>query len=232
MSACGNINMGSSADCDNLPPGGTAAKLTLFNFDDIQNFVEDVDGNITDIIVKPGAYGYQFLGFRNDVKKAEEVIKPEVGIPKFKHTVGFVVYENTQVQKNNVENIARGRFTAVVENKGKSELSYEVVGKEVGVEIVAGPLRNAHENGGFFVISLATPDDQGELEPKLPQTLKATPAAEESIYEATTALLDSLIQPVTPLVIETSSRTIVDDGSGERTPKRTPVLESETVAPV
>jgi len=59
----------------------------------------------------------------------------------------------------------------VVENKGKSADSIEVIGKEVGLEIVAGVIRNAHENGGFFVISLSTPDDQGELEGKLPQTL-------------------------------------------------------------
>jgi hypothetical protein len=191
--SCGTITRGSSADCDSLPPGGTNARLILFNFDDIEGFDEDSDNNITDITLKQGATGYEFLGFRNDVKKSEEVVKPEVGIPKFKHNVGFVVYENTQVQKNNVENIARGRFVAIVENKGKDNNAFEVVGKGVGLEIVAGPIRNAHENGGFFVISLSTPDDQGELEPQLPQTLKASGSTSGTQYQANLALIDSLL---------------------------------------
>lgn len=196
MADCGDIDRGSSADCNNLPPGGTQAKLLLANIDDIQEFEEDADGIITGITMKTTPtqkYFYQFLGFRNDVKKSEEVIKPDIGISKFKHNVGFVVYENSQVQKNNVENLARGRFVAIVENKGKSDNVYEVVGKNVGVEIVAGPIRDAHENGGFFTISLSTPDDQGELESKLAQTIQIAPAGEESIYEATSTYLDDLI---------------------------------------
>lgn len=186
--ACGAIERGSEADCDNIPEGGTRARLLLANYDDVESYDEDVDGNITDITLAVGAFLYEFLGFRNDVKKSEEVIKPDVGIPKFKHNVGFVVYENTQIQKNNVENIARGRFVAVVENKGKDANVFEVVGKGVGVEIVAGPIRNAHENGGFFVISLSTPDDQGELESRLPQTLLVAGGT----YAANLAFLEGL----------------------------------------
>lgn len=172
--ACGKITRGSAVDvCDDIAPGGTRARVILFNIDDVVSMAEDADGNITDIVLVDDATGHEFTGFRNDAKKSEEVIKPEIGLPKFKHNVGFVVYENTQIQKNNIENIARGRFVAVMENKGKTVDSIEVVGKEVGLEIVAGPIRNAHENGGFFVISLSTPDDQGELEGKLPQTLLA-----------------------------------------------------------
>ncbi|HET7898610.1 MAG TPA: hypothetical protein VFL47_13085, partial [Flavisolibacter sp.] len=160
------------------------------NYDEVAGYTEDSDNNITDIDMAGGAYAYEFLGFRNDVKKSEEVVKPEVGVPKFKHNVGFVVYENSQLQKNNVENIARGRFVAIVENKGKDENSFEVVGKGVGVEIVAGPIRNAHENGGFFVISLSTPDDQGELEPQLPQTLLAGGSGSGSVYQNNLAFID------------------------------------------
>jgi hypothetical protein len=170
--ACGLIDRGSAVDiCDDIAPGGTRARVVLFNIDEIESFTEDADGNITAITLVSGATGFEFTGFRNDAKKSEEVIKPDIGLPKFKHNAGFVIYENTQIQKNNIENLVRGRFVALIENKGKTVDSIEVVGKEVGLEIVAGPIRNAHENGGFFVISLSTPDDQGELEGKLPQTL-------------------------------------------------------------
>jgi hypothetical protein len=189
--ACGSITRGSEADCDNIPEGGTRARLLLANYDDVIDMDEDSDGNITSIEMADGAFMYEFLGFRNDVKKSEEVIKPEIGIPKFKHNVGFVVYENTQVQKNNVENIARGRFIAVVENKGKDANVFEVVGKGVGVAIVAGPIRNAHENGGFFVINLATPDDEGDLESRLPQTLLAAGSGDP--YENNLNYLEGLL---------------------------------------
>lgn len=186
--ACGTITRGSVVDeCEDIPPGGTRARLLLANIDDIVSYTEDVDNNITAITFSGGAGFYEFTGFRNDVKKSEEVIKPEIGIPKFKHNVGWVIYENTQIQKNNIENIVRGRFVAVVENKGKDANSFEVVGKDVGLEIVAGPIRNAHENGGFFVISLSTPDDQGELEGQLPQTLLDTD------YATTLAYVDGLV---------------------------------------
>lgn len=186
--ACGTITRGSVIDeCDDIPPGGTRARLLLANIDEIVSYTES-DDVITAITFDGSAGFYEFTGFRNDVKKSEEVIKPEIGIPKFKHNVGWVIYENTQVQKNNIENIVRGRFVAVVENKGKDETSFEVVGKEVGLEIVAGPIRNAHENGGFFVLSLSTPDDQGELEGKLPQTLFVSPD-----YAATLAYLETLV---------------------------------------
>jgi hypothetical protein len=189
--ACGSITRGSQADCDNIPEGGTRARLLVANYDDILTWTEDADGNITDFTLAPGAFLYEFLGFRNDVKKSEEVIKPDVGIPKFKHNIGWVIYERTQLQKNNVENIARGRFIAFAENKGKDADVIEVVGKGVGLEIVAGPIRNAHENGGFFVLSLSTPDDQGELESRLPQTLQI--AGSGSIYENNLAFLDGLL---------------------------------------
>jgi hypothetical protein len=190
--ACGSITRGSEADCDNIPEGGTRARLILFNYDEVLRYEQDTDGNITDIELTAGAYGYEFLGFRNDVKKSEDVLKPDVGIPKFKHTIGFVVYENTQIQKNNVENLARGRFVAIVENKGKDENVMEVVGKGVGLEIVAGPIRNAHENGGFFVLNLSTPDDQNETESRLPQTLQITTSGD--IYAANLAFIESVLE--------------------------------------
>lgn len=189
MAGCGSIDKGSSVDCDEIPVGGTRARLLVANIDDIVSYTETGDGTITAITLDSGKFFYEFMGFRNDVKHSQDVIKPDIGIPKFKHNVGWVVYENTQIQKNNVENLVRGRFVAIVENKGKDANSFELVGKDVGVEIVAGPIRNAHENGGFFVISLSTPDDQNETENKLPQTVLVTN------YAGTLAYLETKTSP-------------------------------------
>lgn len=185
--SCGTITIGSAADCANLPVSGTRARAIAFNYDDVESYTEDADGNITAITLVSGATGYEFVGFRNDVKKSDEVLKPDTGVSQFKHNCGWVIYERTQVQKNNVEALARGRFVVIVEHKGKDATVFEVVGKGVGVEIVAGPIRNAHENGGFFVMSFSTPDDIGEFEPKLPQTLIVTD------YPTTLAYVNALL---------------------------------------
>lgn len=193
--ACGSITTGSVIDsCDDIPAGGTRARLILMNLDEIEDFDTDADGNISSITMASGKYAYEFLGFRNDVKKSEEVLKPEIGIPKFKHNAGFVIYENTQLQKNNIEKLTRGRVVAIIENKGKGENAFEVAGITVGLGIVAGAIRNAHENGGYFVLSLSTPDDEGELEPKLMQTLLVSGSG-DSAYTANLAYVDALLAP-------------------------------------
>ena len=168
--SCGYIDRGSNADCENLPPGGTRARFVVVNFEDITGWTESTaDGRITGFTQTSGTQGYEFTGFRNDMKKTDEVVNPGIGLNQLKHGCGWVIYERTQVQKNNIEKLVRGKFIVFAENKGKDADAFEVIGKDVGVEIVPGVIRNAHENGGFFVISMATAE--GEFESKLPQTL-------------------------------------------------------------
>lgn len=168
----GKIDRGSTVDnCDDLPSGGTRARLILINYDDIERFYTSDTGVILSIVMYAGKVGYEFTGFRSDVKKSEEVVKRELSNKRFTHSVGFVVYESTQVQKNNIRNLARGRFVAIVEINGKDENSIEVLGKEVGVAIVGGVIRDAQENGGFFIFNFSTPDNGVEFEKKLPQNL-------------------------------------------------------------
>lgn len=165
------IDRGSSVECDEIPEGGTRARLILINYDDIERFYFSDIGVITSIEMKANKQGYEFLGFRTDVKKSDEVVKRELSNKRFKHSVGFVVYEVTQLQKNNLRGLARGRFVGIIENKGKTDDSIEVLGKDVGLAIVGGVIRDAHENGGLFILNLATPDNGVEFERKLPQTL-------------------------------------------------------------
>ncbi len=188
---CGAIDRGSSADCDNLPVGGTEARMILMNNADISDYDMDADGNITDITLNPGASAYEFIGFRNDMKATQEALTPDVGPTRFKHGVGLNIYEMTQLQKNNIEKLARGNVVAIVENRGKDANAHEVFGKGVGLQIVPGVLRNAHENGGLYVLSLATPDGEGLTEPKLPQTLVV--AGSGSTYENNLAFIDTLL---------------------------------------
>lgn len=167
---CDRITIGSQADCEDLPEGGTRARLILINYRDVVSITEDNNGIITSIELEDGKTGYEFLGFRADIKKVDSVFKTVLK-GRFKHSVGFVIYERTQVQKNNVKALAKGRFIAIIENRGKGENSIEVVGKNVGLRIVGGVIRDAYDNSGMFVMQLQTPDNDAEFEKKLPQNL-------------------------------------------------------------
>ena len=208
--SCGTITRGSTiAECEELPPAGTRSRLILINFEDVVRIYTNDDQKIVAITLRSqvsggieldaeldaefsdavifGAGGFEFTGFRNDVKKSEEVVKREKSKQRFTHSVGFVVYEVDQLQKTNLKRMARGRFLAIVESKGETEDSIEVLGRECGLQIVEGQIRNAHENGGVFIINLATPDNGVEFERKLPQTLGTS-------YENGLSIIDDLLQ--------------------------------------
>lgn len=189
--SCGRITRGSVVEeCDDIPPGGTRARLLLANKDDITGYTVGVDDEITAITFAADTGFYEFTGYRaNEVGKTEEVIKPEIGMPKFKHGTRFIIYENTQIQKNNIENIVRGSMIALIENNGKDANAFELLGKDIGLSVVAGEIRNATTNGGYFVVNLATPDDEGVLEPDLAKTVTLG----QSTYTAILAAVDALI---------------------------------------
>lgn len=182
--ACDNITTGDNVDCDNIPSGGTKALAVVLNYDDVLGYTTDVNGKVLTITKAAGKQAFAFVGFRNDVKKSEEVVTPEIGLNNFKHNAGWVIYSRTQVQKNNIERLSRGRFIVILENKGQDPDAIEILGLDSGVQIVAGPIRNAYENGGFFVVNFSTLE--GDTESKLPQTLGST-------YLAGKALRDGLL---------------------------------------
>lgn len=170
--SCGRITQGSViTECDDLPQSGTRARLILLNYEDVRRIYTNDDGKIVEIELAPNTNGYEFTGLRNDVRKSEESQKTTQNKKRFAHRCGFVIYEVDQIQKLNIKDIARGRFIAIVESKGEDEDSIELLGRDCGLAIVGGQIRNAHETNGVFVINLSTPDNGIEFEKKLPQTI-------------------------------------------------------------
>ncbi len=183
--SCGRITRGSDAECDNLPESGTRARLILINYRDVESIEEDENGIITAINLIDGTFGYEFLGFRSDVQKIDGVVRTKKK-NRFSHEVSFIVYELDQLQKNNIQRMARGRFLAIAENRGQDENSIEVLGKNVGMQLVGGVIRDAHENGGLFTLQLSSPQNGIEFETKLPQTLGYS-------YDEALIIIDNLL---------------------------------------
>jgi len=172
--SCGTITLGSFPDCDNPLKAGTQPRLFLINYDDLTSTTASATtpNLITAMTFASNSVAYVFEGFKTDIKPVQEVVAPGNGANQLKHSVGFVVYEMNQIQKNNLQRVAKGRFIAVVENKGKNADSFEVYGLGSGMEIVPGVVRDSYANGGGYLIQLATMDE--EFETKLPQTLFST----------------------------------------------------------
>jgi len=171
---CGTITIGSINDCDNPLKSGTQSTMYLANYDDLVSVTlsPSTPNLITALTFVSSTVMYVFEGFKQDVKPTQEVIAPSNGSNQLKHALGFIIYQISQLQKNNIQRIAKGNFIAIVENKGKDANSFEVYGLGSGLQIVPGVVRDTYANGGGYIISLATLE--GEFEPKLPQTLFST----------------------------------------------------------
>src|SRR6185369_6411113 len=197
----GLITVGSEPDCNNMQPSGTRSRLILMNYSDVNRIYSDDYGRVVSIAMKPEKFAYEFFGFRSDVKKIDEVVKREKSKQRLKHSVSFIIYEEGQDQKNNIRGIVKGRVIAIVESNGKTNDSIEILGRECGLAIVEGQIRNAYENAGLFTINLSTPNNGIEFETKLPQTVGVD-------YQDGLSIIDDILTPLSPLTVDNTIVTI------------------------
>lgn len=185
---CGSITEGSSADCENLPAGGTRARAIVFNYDEVAEITKDENGVITAIELIDGAFGYEFTGLGNSFQKSEDFSRSTTtGIGRFKHKNSIIIYKRTQAVKEQVKKFGNGRFMVVLFNRGEDNDAIELAGEDVGVELQAGEIRNAYANDSFFVLNMATPEGEIENESAPMRSVFITS------NEATIAMLEALL---------------------------------------
>jgi hypothetical protein len=185
--ACGEILIGSEADCENLPAAGTKAVAYVYNYNDWEEPTV-VDGKITAINLVDGKFGNKFTGLANAFLKSEDFARSaSTGVGRYKHKHTLVVYERTQEIKDMIRSLGNGRFIVVLLNRGTDADAIEAAGQDVGVELQAGEIRNAYANDGFFVLNMATPEGEIENETAPMQTVWITD------YETTVAMLDATL---------------------------------------
>lgn len=179
--SCGTITLGSSVDCDEIILGGTKDTVTVINYDDI-DFVNSVktNGKITTITLFAGKTAFQFTGAPNHVKKSLELLDID-GYKQFRHIAGWTIFERTQEQKGNIENLARGLYVVIVQNKGNDGDSIEVLGWDVGMKANVQVIQDAFANGGNYVLSFGTMEN--EFERNFPATLGTSYSDGLSIIE-------------------------------------------------
>lgn len=196
MAGCGALNRSEVNNCVTPLVGGIggSSRLVLYNLDEVSFTESGTTPNLlTAITLSSGASGYQFQGYKLSLKPSVDWVAGANGQTLNKHRAAFVIFSNTQLTKNNIQNLAQGRYVAIWENNGKNTESFEVAGINIGLEGKPQKIRDLQENGAAYMILLETPDN--ELETKLPQTFLSTNYA-----TTLTAINTSLFLPTVTVI--------------------------------
>lgn len=193
MAVCDGITIGATYDCDNPITPGVNNRLLMGNTDDIDDVT--YDGTtvtiITDITMKLTKAMFAFNGIRQSLNPQYQFIPQTVSVG-YDHQVDFLIFDISQVQKDNIEAMGLGKITAVIENKntpGNGDNFFEVYGLKAGMEMqTGGRIPMDLETQGAFSLSLKTSDNEGK-EPKMPQTWFSVD------YATTKVLVDALLVP-------------------------------------
>lgn len=197
MAGCDGITLGAAYDCDNPLVAGVDQRLILINQADFNDAIVTFDGTITTLItnivlVGTGTAAFAFQGVRSSLAPQTAFIPGTVSVG-YDHQVDFLVFDITQTQKDNLEELGLGKVVAVVQNMnstGNGDSVFEVFGKDVGLELITNTRINAdQETAGAFSLSLKTSDDTGK-EPKLPTSYFDTN------FATTKAKVDALLIPI------------------------------------
>ena len=197
MSICGKIIAGADFDCDNPIAPGVNERLILLNKDDFNDAAISFDLTdgfiIQDIIMPTGTNGFAFEGNRQSLAPQYDFIPQTVSVG-YDHTINFLVFDVSAIQKDNLEKMALGKLVAIIENNrglGNGDNFFEVYGIDVGLEVLTlSRIPSDVETGGAFSLQLKTSDNAGK-EPKMPPTWFDTD------YNTTKVLVDAILIPAT-----------------------------------
>jgi len=161
---CGNL-IRSSDKC--LPPsGGVDQILLLIDRKKFLSYIRNAENDAIENFLTTEK-GFYYKGIRASLSPTQE-IAADAGI-NFVHSLTFLILEISNAQKKNVQNMTRGRYVAIIENRDKSNDSvFEVYGLNYGLEVQSGVLRglNDSDTSAAWQINLSSTQ-----EPLLPDSI-------------------------------------------------------------
>jgi hypothetical protein len=171
--ACGDLIQSSVLDCNNILQAGVgdSSRLVLILKDDITSYTTDANGVISAITLASGKSAFSFDGIKQSLKPKFERQSAPSGQSVYRHSVTFFYFEYSQIAKNNLAQMANGRYVAIYANAKQDSNAYEILGTDVGLEMTEC-MRAPQENGGAISVTLSSPE--GEFESRPPRTLFVT----------------------------------------------------------
>lgn len=134
---CSKITMGFIvADCDGPAIAGTAGRVVLVSFSDIDRSKSTVtDGVIKTIVLKSGAKGYEVDSLPNAIV-GDTPATVGTYVTTFQHTLTVRIFKKSEAAKKFVNQMTTARVVAIVENNERGtagEVKYEVYGWDSGL---------------------------------------------------------------------------------------------------
>jgi hypothetical protein len=188
--ACGDLSQSELFNCLQPMQGGVGneSRLVLVLRKDLLLVTEGsgtTQDLITAITLGTNKTGFVMEGFKQSLKPKYRAVKTPSGQTMYVHELEYMVYSYSQLTKNNLTAKGNGRYVAIYENAKTDSNAFEMMGLNVGLEVLELE-RAPQENGGAFRIKLSTPEN--EFEGKMPQTIFTTD------YTTTASLVNALIK--------------------------------------
>ena len=186
MANCDGISLNADYSCDSPPIAGVEERLVLMNFKDIASFaVQSANPSIIEgFTLKSGTQAFSFQGVRNSLVPEQHYAPGRFSPSSYEHMLNFLVWDDTQAQKDNLEAMAIEKQVAIIQNANKT---FEVYGIRNGLEVTTNDrLPGDQDTGGGYQIVLKTSENEAK-EPKLPRTFFLTD------FATTLDLVDDLL---------------------------------------
>lgn len=188
---CGNLTQGLvTSICGKAPASGTAKKVVLINFDDVDKVASQVDGNVAkSIVLKQGKIGY-LLESKPKATSGSATFARGTYFDSFDHSVTLRVFTKNQETKNFMNNLLGARVIAIVDNNeigDEGDTKYEVYGWNSGLTLSELPWVTELTDSVVYSATLAS--DDASKEGQLPLSffnddLATTETALASLYRA------------------------------------------------
>lgn len=198
MNNCSTISAALvAAVCNKQEQGGTAARVILINFKDIDKSLSIASKTtISEIVLQPFKRGYAFTSLE-DSTVGDFAVNKGTWFRNWNHNLLLRIFIKSDYAKEFVNAIAGSRVVAIVENKEigsaivvggvatEGEVKYEVYGWDAGLELQEAVGTTDIADGVVYDLKLGTPEKSKES--SIPKSI-----FNSDIY-TTENMIDSLI---------------------------------------
>lgn len=178
MADCSKISAGlAAASCDAVAVPGTASRLILLNYSDIDRTAVTEANNIVSALALSGAaVGYAFESLP-DATVGSFALVAGTYINQYDHTIDGRIFVKSEAAKAFLNSLKNARVVAIVENKSfnaadATPIKYEIYGLSSGLEVseVAGTTTFEDQTVATFKMTSGETAKEGTL----PKTLFVT----------------------------------------------------------
>lgn len=157
---CSKIAQGFTMDsCVGIPAAGTAARVILVSYTDIDKGKSTVADNVISVMaLKQGAKGYEVDSMPNATVGSAPVTAGTY-MNSFQHSLAVRIFKKSEAAKKFVNQLLNARVVAIVENNDhgdNGDTKYEVYGWNSGLVLTEMPTTTEMSDGVVYQVTLAS----------------------------------------------------------------------------